>query len=376
MKNAENIKNTLQYRQWCYNNVNDNIMRKPRRIKCVACNIKEIAKLAGVSHMTVSRVLNEPGRVKPETRERVMRIIKEHNYVPSTSARALISGRNYTIGLLVMYDLSQFPADFLASILQGISVALNERRYRTTLFFDQIDGRKNLVPAELLISGALDGLLIISLEEEQEVIRKIDSLKLSTVVINQRINSREEISYVAANDFEGGYQAVSHLIGLGHRQIVLLGGTPKFYTSIKRKEGYKRAFEDAGIALDQDLMLNGNFSKDDGYREMKRLLCKRQDITAVFAANDVMALGAYQAIRERGLRIPEDISVVGYDNQEFCDLVDPPLTTISKHRRAMGRKAAEIILDVIDNKSRSQRIVMPTDLIVRESTAKIKQKAK
>lgn len=342
----------------------------------MAYNMKEIAKLAGVSHMTVSRVLNEPERVKPETRERVLQIIKEHDYVPSTSARALISGRNYTIGLLVMYDLSQFPADFLASILQGISVALNERGYRTTLFFDQIDGKKNLVPASLLTAGALDGILIISLEEENEVIQKIDSLKLFTVVINQRIDSREDISYVAANDFEGGYQAVSHLTALGHRKIVLLGGTPKFYTSIKRKEGYIKALEDAGIEIDQELILNGNFSKDDGYQEMKKLLSRRHDITAVFAANDVMALGAYQAIREKGLRIPEDISVVGYDNQEFCDLVDPPLTTISKHRRAMGRKAADIILDVIDRKSPPQHVVLPADLIVRKSTVKIKQETK
>ena len=337
----------------------------------MAANIKDIARLAGVSHMTVSRVLNEPERVKAETRNRILAIIEKEGYVPSASARALISGINRMIGLLIMYDLSQFPADFLTPVLQGVSTALSHRGYNTSIFFDQIDGKKNLAPINLMTPSALDGLLIISLEKETEVIKKIDTLKLPTVVINQKINL-PNVSYVATDDCNGGMKAVQHLLDLNHTKIALLGGTPKFYTSIERRQGYEQALQNAGIAIDPELILVGNFDKQKGYETIKALLEKRSDVTAIFAANDVMALGAYQAIKEKGLCIPDDISVVGFDNQEFCDLVDPPLTTIRKHRRVMGEKAADIILENIEQTGSVQQVTLQTDLIIRKSTQKKK----
>jgi len=333
----------------------------------MAINIKEVARLAGVSHMTVSRVINNSENVTPEMRERVNKVIAETGYVPSLAARTLNSGKSSTIGILVMYDMVQFPSDFLPPILEGISGVLVQNEFSMGLFFDQLNGKKNIAPYQLLTASQLDGLIIIGAESEAEIYERLKEINLPTVVINQKIE-KTGVGYVIVDDCEGAYIATKHLISGGHRRIALLSGNEKFSTSRDRKKGYKKALKDAGISFDKEIVVSGEFNSDIAYQEIKKLFKNKNDITAIFSANDVMAMGAYHALLEMKLSIPEDVSVIGYDNQDFCEFVKPELSTISKKRKLMGEEAAKIIIDtIVNNKPIKSKILMPK-IIIRNST--------
>ena len=336
--------------------------------------LKDIARLAEVSHMTVSRVINGTGYVSPETRERVLRVIEENNFVPSASARALISGRTNVIGMLVMYDLSQFPHDFLPPILEGMSFVLNQNGYGTALFFDQVNGKKNVAPESMLAKGQVDGLLIVSVERDSAIRKRIQRLNVPIVLVNQRIDI-PGVGYVVTDDCNGAYCAVEHLIQNGHRNIGFLQGTPRFSTSMERQCGYEKALSRYGLPLRPEYCRVANFDNETSYEQTKLLLAQRPEITAIFAANDAMALGAYRAVNELGLSIPRDLSVIGYDNQEYCQFIQPPLTTVRKHRRSMGEHAARLIVDAVENRADPQKLVMQPDLVLRQSVRRLEEEA-
>lgn len=329
--------------------------------------IKDVAKLAGVSHTTVSRVLNNSQSVKPDTREKILGIIKELNFSPHTSARSLISGKNYTIGLVILYDLQQFPPDFLPSILMGMATELNKGGYSLTLFFDHVQGKKQQVSLRMLNKNALDGVFVLSVESETEVAYRVAKIDLPMVLVNQQLAGLE-LDSVVADDEGGAYDAVSHLIGLGHCTVGYIDGSPGFCSSISRKAGYRRALEEAGIQEDAALQRVGFFDAVRGYQAARSLLAARPDVTAIFAANDLMALGAMNAAKDMGLRIPGDIALAGFDDANFANVMG--LTTVNKPRTQMGAEAARLMLGILsDGPSREVRnIVLPTRLVVRGST--------
>lgn len=330
--------------------------------------IKEIAKLAGVSHMTVSRVINNSGSIHPDTRKRVLEIIQEHNYVPSASAKALISGKTHMIGVLIMYDLSNFPLDFFPPILEGISTVVSGSKYRIALYFDQNRSETQRTPDALLSHNQLDGLLVLSIEQESKTRERLKGLRVPIVVINQPI-SVAEYGNVVTNETMGAFQAVEHLINLGHRDIAMLRGDMRFIASVDRFEGYKKALAAHSIPLREELLGIGNLRHDLAYQETLRILQSGIPVSAVFASNDPMAMGTYRAAEQLGLSIPKDLSVVGYDNQQFAEYVNPPLTTIRKHRRTMGEKAAGMMLEKLNNDIPFDHITLDADLVIRGSTA-------
>lgn len=332
--------------------------------------LKDIARMANVSHMTVSRVVNGSQNVSEETRERVQKIIQETNYAPSETARALISGKTNTIGILVMYDLSRFPQDFLPTLLEGISFSLYERGYGCTLLFDQVNGKKNVISKRMLQKGQIDGLLIVSVERDAAVRKRVQDTDVPVVLVNQRIQE-ENVGYVVADEVRGSCEAVTYLLENGHRNIGYLGGTPVFSTSEERLEGYKKALKSHGVPFRPTLCRVGDFDNQKSYQQVLELLQQHPEVTAIFAANDAMALGAYRAAAELGLSIPQDLSVVGYDNQEYCQYIQPPLTTVSKHRRAMGKKAASLIVEAIESKKSPGKVVLNPELKVRSSVRKV-----
>lgn len=336
----------------------------------MAVTLKDIARMANVSHMTVSRVVNGSQNVSEETRERIQKIIRETNYMPSETARALISGKTNMIGILVMYDLSRFPQDFLPALLEGISFFLYERGYGSILLFDQAHGKKNVISKRMLQEGQIDGLLIVSVERDAAVRKRLQGIDVPVVLVNQKIDE-ENVGYVVADEVRGSCEAVTYLIRNGHTHIGYLGGTPVFSTSEERFQGYKKALADNGIPFDKTLCRVGDFDNQKSYEQVHLLLDEHPEITAIFAANDAMALGAYRSASERGLSIPEDLSVVGYDNQEYCQYIQPPLTTVSKHRRAMGEKAARLIVEAIEEKKAPGKIALRPELKIRCSVRKI-----
>jgi DNA-binding LacI/PurR family transcriptional regulator len=335
--------------------------------------IKDIAKLAGVSHATVSRVLNNSAKIKPETRERILAIVRDLNFSRNASARSLSSGRKFTIGMLILYDPFErrYPAEFLPAVLAGMTTELNAHGYTLTLFFDQIQDQRDQVPSRRLSRNHMDGLFVLSLEREAAIAHKVASVTVPVVLVNQRIEGLQ-LSSVIADDEAGGYAATIHLLGLGHTKIAFVEGVPHHGSNIDRKAGYRRALEAQGLRLDPGLDRVGHYDEDGGYRAATELLDAHPDLTAIFSANDIMAVGVYRAIKERGRRIPEDIAVVGYDDSVFAPVMEPPLTSVRKPRTRMGQTAASMMLTLMDAESggvNRQEVVLPTELVVRRSTS-------
>jgi LacI family transcriptional regulator len=335
--------------------------------------IKDIAKLAGVSHATVSRALNNSAKIKPETRERILKLVRDLNFSRNASARSLSSGRIFTIGMLILYDPFErrYPAEFLPAVLAGMTTELNAHGYTLTLFFDQIQDQRDQVPPRRLSQSHMDGLFVFSLEREAAIAQKVAHVTVPVVLVNQRIEGLQ-LSSVIADDEAGGYAATAHLLALGHTRIAFVEGVPQHGSNIDRKAGYERALRERELSPDPGLDRVGLYEEEGGYRAATELLDAHPDITAIFSANDIMTVGVYRAIKKRGRRIPEDISVVGYDDSVFAPVMEPPLTSVRKPRTRMGQTAAAMMLSLIDaedGKVERQAVVLPTELVVRRSTS-------
>lgn len=331
--------------------------------------MKDIAKLAGISHTTVSRVINDHKNVNSKTRERVEEIIKRFEYVPQVNARSLRSiKKKYAVGLLPLYDIKNLPchADFFQEILMGVVSKLHKSGYILNLFFNEDDFR-------LISKDKIDGLIIIGIESNfTYYIYRLFGLDVPIVMVNQKIDIPElRLSAVISDDENGSYQATSYLLNLGHKEIGFINGPPKYSPCFDRKKGYIKALRERKIDIKPNLIKEGNFTRESGYKVGLELLKENPRISSVFAANDLMALGIIKSIKENGLQVPRDISVIGFDNIAFSKMSDPSLTTINKPRELMGNKAVEILLKQINkpNEFYQQEIILPTNLIIRESTA-------
>jgi len=337
----------------------------------VGMTIRDIARLAGVSHATVSRVINNNPNVNEETREKIKKLIKENKFSPNSSARSLISGKTNNIGLLILYDLfqKQFPLDFLPAVLAGMVTRLNEYDYNLSLLFNQLQEKKDLIDLYKLSRNNYDGIFVLSLEKDSELAYKLGKISLPLVLVNQKIEGLD-INYVVTDDETGAYEACMHLINLGHKKIGFIEGDPRYGTSVERKRGYYLALNNSGIDADLSLQKVGYYDQTGGYVAMQELLKENKGITAVFASNDFMALGAMKAIKEKGLRIPEDIAVVGFDDTEFAALVEPAMTTVRKPRTLMGYQAANLMINLLKDteNEKAMSIVLPANLIVRKSS--------
>lgn len=331
-------------------------------------NIKEVARLAGVSHTTVSRVLNDPKKVKKETYDQVLKVINDYNFVPSTFARSMTNGRKYAIGLLVFYDMSQFPSEFFSSVFAGIVSVINQEGYMLNISFG-LDPRAENKSNDYINDNRIDGLFVLAMDTQKQELSLLKKANIPFISVNQKIED-SKFSYVVADDFGGAYSAVKHLMDTGRRKIAYINGTPGFETSEERHRGYLQALQDNQVPYFPYLDVIGNFDSDTAYSMVSQLLEAHPDLDAIFAANDIMALGAMRAVKSHGLSIPKDVAIVGFDNQVFADCVDPPLTTVEKPRYEMGRRAAEMMLAHINSSDFNKReeLVLPTRLIVRQSS--------
>lgn len=338
--------------------------------------IKDVAKRAGVSLMTVSRVVNRHPNVRPETRAQVTQALMDLGYVPHQFARSMVSGKTQLIGLLIMYDMQKFPSEFLASIMMGMTPRLNDAGYNLTIYYNDHYHDGKLSAHDKLSLANLDGLFVLNTDARPGFEESVTGLKLPVVFVNQMPRS-DRFHYVVSDDGRGSYDAVTHMISNGHRRIGLISGPLRYSTSAARKQGYLRALHEAGIVYREEWTADGQLDKESGYEAMIRLMRNNRDMTAVFAANDWMALGAMRAAKHAGRRIPEDLSIAGFDDAGFSSDLDPPLTTVRKQRIRMGEEAANLMLRLLsceeaDNApggGKPIRLVLPTELIVRGSVA-------
>jgi len=328
--------------------------------------IREVADQAGVSIATVSRVLNGRGDVAPETRELVSKIIRDRGYIANRSARGLSAGRTGLVGLLVPLI---YPVYFSA-ILSGASEALHEHDLRAVLSPTGHEHAREVSLLDRLMHGLTDGALIVLPEESSDELARLLEAGYRFVVIDPRLRLDDRIPSVSAAHTSGAGQAMQHLLGLGHRRIAAITGPRGWVATDERRRGYHAALAAAGILPDPELDIESNFEIAGGAEATATLLDLPEPPTAIFAFNDNLAIGAIQAARARGVRVPEDLSVIGFDDTEHATIVTPMLTTVRQPLAEMGRTAVSLLIRLIERQRfETLHVELATRLVVRESTA-------
>ena len=328
--------------------------------------LEDIAKRAGVSRSTVSRVINSHQYVRQDVRERVLRVIQETGFHPNVAARALASQRSWMIGLVLPRSVSSFFADpYFPRLTQGIAQACNHHNYTLGLFLVSTPEDEDKIFPRVSRKGFLDGILVQSGAMNDQLNERLVNLTVPIVVVGRPFHTND-ISYIDVDNVKATFEAVTHLVHLGYRNIGTITGPINSTVSLDRKEGYLSALLKHGLAVNKSLIVEGDFTEAGGYLAMQQLLAAKPD--AIFAASDIMALGAIRAVRDAGLRVPGDIAFVGFDDLPLASLSNPPLTTVHQPIAEFGEKAVEILIDLIENGIKpSRRIIMDTELVIRDS---------
>jgi LacI family transcriptional regulator len=328
--------------------------------------IREIAELAGVSIATVSRVMNGREDVSAETRELVQRIVRERGYTTNRSARGLSAGKTGLIGGTV--PMLHYP--YFSYLLAGVAEALYEEDMRLVLCPTMHEHEREVTLLERLMHGTTDGAVIILPEESSDELELLLNHGYRFVVIDPLLPLNDRIPAVSAAHSAGADQAMKHLLSLGHRRIGAITGPAGWKATEDRRRGYYAGLAGAGIAPDPALEVEANFEVGGGATAAAQLLDIDDPPTAIFAFNDNMAIGAMQTARTRGIRVPEELSIVGFDDLEGAGIVTPALTTIRQPLAEMGRIAVSLLLRLLDNQPlEALHVELATRLIVRESTA-------
>ena len=327
--------------------------------------IREIADLAGVSIATVSRVVNGRDDVSEATRELVQRVVRERGYSANRSARGLSRGRTGLVGGTV--PMVHYP--YFSHLLAGVAEALYEEDMRLVLCPTLHEKEREVTLLERLLHGTTDGAVIILPEETSDELEELLNHGYRFVVIDPLWQLRARVPAVSAAHTAGAAQAMEHLLGLGHRRIAAITGPLSGKASSERRRGYYAALAEAGIAPDPQLEIESNFELPGGVAAAERLLDLPDPPTAIFAFNDNMAIGAMRVARARGIRVPEDLSIIGFDDLDEASIVSPALTTIRQPLAEMGRIAVSLLTRLLDNQRiEALHVELATSLVVRETT--------
>ncbi|MGM0122912.1 LacI family transcriptional regulator [Enterococcus sp. AZ194] len=328
--------------------------------------IKEIAELAGVSITTVSQILNNKGsRFSEQTRARVLEVVEEHQYKPDYFASNLINRHSKTIGMIVP-DVTDF---FFSKIIEGVENYINALGYVIILCNSRHSQEKENQYLEELSHRSVDGIMLAT----PHILSKEHSLesgfyKNRPIMLIDRGLNRRDSGRLLVKEYEGVYQAVNQLIKAGHKQIGMLKETTGYYQLEERFNGYRQALKDHQLPFSGKFVASGDLTVSGGYEAAKNLLRKNKELTAIFCGNDAMAIGCYQAIYESGRKIPEDISVIGFDGLKLSEYIYPPLTTILQPSFEIGYYAAKFLIDAIEYPDKKiPNKTFETKLIIRES---------
>ena len=330
--------------------------------------IREVAQRAGVAPITVSRVINHSGYVSDSTRARVEKAIAELKYVPNALAQGLRFNKTDVIALV----LSDVTNPFWTTVARGTEDAANEENYSVVLCNTDEDVEKQERYIQLLLRRQVDGFLLVPASNATDTIRFIQQQRVPLVILDRQLTG-VSVDIVRADSEGGAYDLTRHLIELGHRRIAILSGPETTSTSTQRVAGYQRALEDAHLKVDPALISYGRFYQDSGHERTVHLLALSPPPTAIFAANNFIAIGVMKALYGSGLRIPQDISVVGFDDLPPGLLVQPFLTVAAQPAYEMGYRGTKLLLERIGGKgpSSAQTIVLPTQLVIRQSSQAI-----
>lgn len=331
----------------------------------MAATLLDVASSAGVSTSTVSRYLSGQLRLTDTTERRIQQAIEELGYIPNASARRLAGGRTGIIGLVLPGMANPFFASFADSVAeaalgQDLSVLLcatrdskqNEERY-----------------TDLLAARAVDGLIYLGMYRTNKRLTRTIAEGLPVVVVDETIDGAAEASSITVDNFSGAYQATQHLITNGHREIAYVGGPSELMTERERRRGYTAAMGAAGLAMDPEQMLSGPYSESFGASVLPHLLTRTPRPTALFCASDYTALGVLSTVDMYGLRVPDDLAIVGFDDAPITQYTRPRLTTVRQPVAALAHGAVELLNERIMDPDRPvRRVTLPVELIIRDSS--------
>jgi DNA-binding LacI/PurR family transcriptional regulator len=331
----------------------------------MSVSIKDIAKAAGVSHSTVSRALADSPLVAEGTKRRVRRLAKEMGYSPSAIARGLVTKRTYTVGLVV----TTIADPFVAEVVGGIEETALDNGYSVILCDSNAEPQREITAVRTLREKRVDGIIVTASRVGNLYLPLLEEVEVPIVLVNNQQEGRYVYS-VATDNVHGGEMAINHLLELGHRRIGYIAVPEKTSSSLERLKGYKRALQAHKVEVTDSLISSGNGWPDGGERGMRQLLALSSPPTAVFCYNDMTAVGAIAEAKRMGFRVPQDISVVGFDDIAFAAYVDPPLTTIEQRKYEMGQIAMRMVLDILAGADAVSDITLQGRLVMRGSSGK------
>ena len=331
--------------------------------------IKDVALRAGVSVTTVSHVVNDTRHVSAKGRERVEEAIRELGYVPNAMARSLKSNTTSTLGMLIPNSSNPY----FAEIVRIVEDRCFGAGYTLVLCNTDDEPRRQSVYLQVLAERRIDGLIVVSTGagDDDSLVTQLHGLRIPTVLVDREI-ADPACDLVETAHMQGGLLAVRHLLSLGHKRIACIGGPVGVMPSEQRIEGWRMALAEGGATPNADALLwRGGFTSQGGYEAMHAILRTEQAPSAVFVCNDLMAIGALRAAHESGVHVPDDLSIVGFDDIELSAYTSPPLTTVAQPKERIGALAVDMLLERVGGKRRDARkVVLQPELRVRASTAR------
>lgn len=339
-------------------------------MKMKTVTLRDVAKYANVSISTVSRVIRDFDYVDENTKEKVQKAIKELNYEPNTDARRLKYGRTYMIGF-ILPDISN---PFFSNALKAAYNYIQSSEYSNyELLFYDTDGKpeREKKALDFFVARQMEGIIIASSASNliiEHVRQILQNKKIAIVAVDNQIGDLD-IDLVTSDNYQGSYRLTNHLLDLGHKSIGLITGPMNESSSIERLDGYKAALKDRGILLDENIIIAGQWTKDSGISATRQLLKNKPDLTAIFGFNNSMSMGALIVLKNQGIKVPDDIALVSFDDVEYGDLMNPALTSTSTSWYELGRVSTDLLMDRITHGKATPRqlIKLPNEIIIRES---------
>jgi LacI family transcriptional regulator len=327
--------------------------------------IEEIARQAGVSRSTVSRVINNDPNVKDSTRQRVLEVVSSNNYVPNRAARKLAGGRTSVIGLVIPIRVSSlFGEPFFPILVQSVTHHSNQLNHSVMLWLGEPEHERRSI-TQILSNDLLDGVIVSSLQDRDPIVAALHQSQIPFVLIG-RYPGTLPVNYVDIDNEEGTRRAINYLIETGRKRIATITGVEGTLVQRQRLEAYRAALGEAGIAVDENLIAAGGFVEEGGYTAMQKIAPYKPD--AVFATNDAMAAGAIRYLHEQGMRVPQDVAIVGFDDAPFAANHKPALTTIAQPIAELGRHAVDMLMQLIGRQpTQPLSKILPSELVIRES---------
>ncbi len=337
-------------------------------------NIKDLADFLGLSITTVSRVLNgkaESYRISAKTQERVLLAAKEHNYIPNKIARGLKTDKTETLGLVIPDIANPFFADIAKSIelearLKGFSIILCDSR-------EELSTEKELI--NLLLGHKVEGIIIAPVGTNFDHLIRVHESGLPLVIVD-RYSPELNLPYITSDNYQGAFDAVNYLISMGHRQIACIQGIRDSQPSKERVRGYIEAMKKNNLRVDPSLIMGEDFSTENGYKQTRILFSVDNPPSAIFALSNLISLGVIQAASEMDLRIPDDVSLISYDEQPYSAYLGTPLTTIEQKKSELGQLAVSVITKFIENEDYRKKplnMKLKTNLIIRKSVKNLNE---